>query len=244
MTPFSIIYVSQIYGDDTNGNGSPDAPYQTLTKGIAEMDAKSISDGTPWQVWALGGMYDETVVGIGNDVYLRLCTGAVLASTTGPCVSDAGGSVFLYIEEKADLYADNGGASPEFSISSNVVKVSGRSPIYVSDIAGIDVSGGEFWADGIMIDGDSNSEELINQSGGVVRLSNCRIRQPYAASAIVKSGGDMKLHNCQIETVHSNYISAPSAQSVQVFGCVSNVAKGANITETVGSMFVDSSFTL
>lgn len=243
MTPYSIIWVSGIHGNDSTGNGAIDAPYATITKGIQVADGNATIDGTPWEVRALGGGYDETVASIGNDVYLRLCTGAVLSCTTGPCVSDSGGSVYLHVEAGAEVYAANAGSDPEISVTSYVVKVAGDGRLYISDIAGIDVSGGEFWATGIRIEGDSNSGALINQSGGEVRLISAQAKQPFAASAIVKSGGTMLLTGSQIETVHTDYASAPAAQDIQIVDCACNVVAGANINE-VGTMLVNAAFVI
>lgn len=81
--------------------------------------------------------------------------------------------------------------------------------------------------------------------GGVLRMVNVNIVHVSANDPMVKSGGDARLYACNIYApMSTNSITSPTPQNVQVVNCVSNLASGVNITETVGTLLVDAAFQL
>jgi hypothetical protein len=248
MAPNGTVYVSGIYGNDTTGNGSLDTPLATIAAGIALTDANTTTDGSQWGVYVLPGNYDEQIVANAtnsNPVFITLHEGASVSSSTVATVSDAVANVSITLHRGSRLF--NSATLPVFDVASGTdVSVTdlGAEVFTTTNSVVADVSNGGFRYVGGTLVRLGGAGEVVNQSGGTVRLENSALFQSDASSAIVKSGGDCKLSYVRIQTAHTDYISAPAAQDVQIVDCASNVTFGANITETVGAMLVNAAFTL
>lgn len=91
----------------------------------------------------------------------------------------------------------------------------------------------------------STGAEVVDQSGGTLKISNSRIEAVNAAniSAVEKSGGTMILNNCTLLATGTGYsITSPSAQIVKVYGsCQANKAIDVTfaITQQVHVITID-----
>jgi hypothetical protein len=163
-----------------------------------------------------------TVAAINNDTYITMQQGSVLANT--------GSGAVLYPDVNNIVIIGNGTIRMD-------------SPYQVVDMS---ATGGLTLRDTTLLNTDpGNTVEMINQTGGVLRMVNVNIVHVSANDPMVKSGGDARLYACNIYApLSTNSITSPTPQNVQVVNCVSNLATGVKITETIGTLLVDAAFQL
>jgi hypothetical protein len=239
----AFVFVSAIHGNSSN-TGEIDSPLDTFVNGATLAGSNATTDLKPWGVYVMAGDYNETIRSYNNSYPLPviLAHGAKVAPTSGPAVDDQYGAISLKLMRGCILFAANN--SPTIAVSLEVILDDVGDFYTASNSPSVNVTGGLFEARNSRIGSDSNGGYVISQSDGEVRLVNCDIKQSHTDPAIWKEGGEMKLHHCRIQSAGSFYASSPSAQSIQVFGCVSNRPEDTDITETIGTMHVDSDFVL
>lgn len=247
-SPIGIIYVSSIHGS-VGGSGSIDDPISTIGAGVSAARTNASTDGVPWGVHVLGGTYDAQIGPSADRIYIRLCAGASIQYTgSGAAIQDDGSGDSLWVEmEEGSLVATDTTGNPAIDVTTGAVTITGNGSFEARDAGDlITVSGGALWLeDSLVLNTDPVAGALLNISGGSARLFGCHCASTDASSPFLISGGaTLNLDGVRINTAHTDYISAAAPENVQIADCVSNVAAGANITETVGTMLVNAGYTL
>ena len=249
MTPVGTIYVSGTHGSPT-GNGSLADPINTITDGITLANTNSIADGLAWGVHVLTGLYDEQIVMPVSiaPIWITLGAGAeVIYSGISVTVDSTNANTHITMEQGSVLANSGGGAVLYPDVKDIVVLGNGTlqmsSPYPIIDMS---ASGSVTITGCTLLNIDpANTAEVINQAGGTLRLGDVSCISTVANTPIVKSGGTTILVDYRsYAPLAPNYAEAAAAQSIQITNCVANAPANVNITETVGAMLVDGSFTL
>jgi hypothetical protein len=249
VTPKNTIYVSGVQGSPT-GNGSIADPINTIADGVALAEAAGIADGLAWTVHVLAGVYDEQIIqsALANNVYITLGSGVnVSFSGIGATVADTNHSMYINMEQGSNM--ENVGGGSVISGAANNTTVFGSGTITMQSPYPVIESvnpASEINIVGItLLNLAGGPTEMINMTDGTIRLTNVAMIQVPAQEPIVKDGGSLKLTNVAIYApTATNYATTSGVESIQVVNGVSNLASGAGITETVGTMLVDASFAI
>jgi len=250
LTPINTIYVSGVNGSPT-GNGSIAEPVDTIAAGITLAATNSATEGIAWCVYVYSGTYDEQILvpTTADPICITLGCGAevIFSSPATPTVDATNGDTYITMQQGSVLANTGSGAVLYPDVNNIVIIGNGTirmdSPYQVVDMT---KTGGLTLRDTTLLNTDpGNTVEMINQTGGVLRMVNVNIVHESANDPMVKSGGDARLYACNIYApLSTNSIASPTRQNVQVVNCVSNLATGVNITETVGTLLVDAAFEL
>lgn len=247
MEPFNTIFVSGTHGSST-GTGAIDSPIDTIAAGTVLAETAALADGTRWEVRILAGEYDEQLFPAAGlqRISFTLATGAGINYTdVSAVIDDTNNNVLVVMEAGTYIIAAGGGAVA--TSTAKRIDIQGSGIIVMeSAYSAIECVGGEINCNGIaFINSAGSATPVVDCQSGLVRMTECTFEHEETSAVMAKSGGELKLYRCSImTTVATESISSPDPQDVQVMDCVSTVAVGADITETVGAFIVDAAFTL
>lgn len=244
MTPNGTLYVSTAFGNDTN-SGALNSPKKTIAAAATLANFNATANGSrPWTVHVLAGAYDEQIAPTSNLTRFVFDGGAALLYSGGSsAITDASGEVHITLLEGAKLLNMAGGTLFSIGASSNNILIGGTIDDAGTGSLPFAVTAGSIEIRDCRIEGSSASG-LLTINGGTAKLVNCQVLQGHATAAFVKDGGTLHLTRCGIQQSAGNYITTSGAESVQIVDCVTNLAAGAGITETVGTMLVNAAYTL